>query len=67
MNIYLCICLQYTVHHQGLDVTVESVPYDVMVYASITVKRNVVSVTVYITIAMHRDMHNSVNLNCIAL
>ena len=33
MNVYLYICLQYTVHHQNLDVTVESVPYDVTVYA----------------------------------
>ena len=47
MNIYLYICLQYTAYHQSLDVTVESVPYDVTVYASITVKRNVVSVTLY--------------------
>ena len=44
----------------------ESVPYDVAVNASITVKRNVVSVTLYVTIAIHRDMHNSVN-NYIAL
>ena len=65
MNI-LYICLQYTVLDQSLGVTVESVPYDVMVYASITVKKNVVSVTVYVTIAMHMDMHNSVN-NYIAL
>ena len=46
MNIiYLYICLQYTVHHQSIDVTVESVPYNVTVYAVITVKRSVVSVT----------------------
>ena len=47
MNIHLYICLQCTVRHQGLDVTVESVPYDVMVYAEMTVKRNVVSVTLH--------------------
>ena len=50
MNIHLYICLQYTVLNQSLGVTVESVSYDVAVYASITVKKNVVSVTLYVTI-----------------